>query len=120
MPLTYLCHKTEFYMHCACVLSRSVVSDSLQLHGLQPAMLLCPWDSPGKEYWSVLPCPPPRDLPTKGSNPGLLYCRQILYHLSHQGSPRMLEWVAYPFSRVSSWPRNQTMVSCTAGRFFTS
>ena len=24
--------------------------------------------------------------PTQGSNPGLLYCRQILYHLSHQGS----------------------------------
>ena len=26
--------------------------------------------------------------PTQGSNPGLLYCRQILYYLSHQGSPR--------------------------------
>ena len=31
------------------------------------------------------------------SNPGLLQCRQILYQLSHQGSPRILEWVAYPF-----------------------
>ena len=31
-----------------CVLSRLVVSDSLQPHGLQPASLLCPWDSPGK------------------------------------------------------------------------
>ena len=30
--------------------------------------------------------------PTQGSNPGLLHCRQILYHLSHQGSPR--KWVA--------------------------
>ena len=28
-----------------------------------------------------------RILPTQGSNPGLLHCRQILYHLSHQGSP---------------------------------
>ena len=28
--------------------SQSVVSDSLQPHGLEPAMLLCPWDSPGK------------------------------------------------------------------------
>ena len=36
--------------------------------------------------------------PTQGSNPGLLYCRWILYHLSQKGSPRMLEWVAYPFS----------------------
>ena len=32
---------------------------------------------------------------------------------------RILEWVAFPFSRGSSWPRNQTRVSCSAGRFFT-
>ena len=38
---------------------------------------------------------------TQGSNPSLLHCRQILYCLSHQGSPRILEWVAYPFSRGS-------------------
>ena len=44
--------------------------------------------------------------PTQGSNPGLPHCRQILYQLSHQGSPRILEWVAYPFSRGSSRPRN--------------
>ena len=31
-----------------CVLVDSVVSDSLQSHGLQPARLLCPWDFPGK------------------------------------------------------------------------
>ena len=30
--------------------------------------------------------------PTQGWNPGLPHCRQILYHLSHQGSPRILEW----------------------------
>ena len=32
---------------------------------------------------------------------------------------RILEWVAIPFSRESSWPRGQTRVYCTAGRFFT-
>ena len=32
---------------------------------------------------------------------------------------RILEWVAIPFSRGSSWPRDQTRVSCIAGRFFT-
>ena len=32
---------------------------------------------------------------------------------------RILEWVAISFSRGSSWPRNQTRVSCIAGRFFT-
>ena len=57
---------------------------------------------------------------TQGLNPGLPHCRQILYHLSHWGNPRILEWVAYPFSRGSSWSRNQTGVSCTAGEFFTS
>ena len=36
--------------------------------------------------------------PTQGLNPGLPNCRRILYHLSHQGNPRILEWVAYPFS----------------------
>ena len=33
---------------------------------------------------------------------------------------RILEWVAIPFSRESSQPRDQTQVSCIAGRFFTS
>ena len=55
--------------------------------------------------------------PTQGSNPGLPQCRQILYHLSHRGSPRILEWVAYPFSNRSSQPRIRTGVSCIAGRF---
>ena len=58
--------------------------------------------------------------PTQRSNPGLPHCRQILYRLSHQGSPRILEWVAYPFSRGSFWSRNPTGVSSIAGRFFTS
>ena len=58
--------------------------------------------------------------PMEGSKPGLLHCRQILYQLSHQGSSRILEWVAYPFSNSYSWPRNQTRVSFIAGGFFTS
>ena len=33
---------------------------------------------------------------------------------------RILEWVAFPFSRVTSQPRDQTQVSRIAGRFFTS
>ena len=41
-------------------------------------------------------------LPTQGSNLGIPHCRQILYHLIHQESPRILEWVAYPVSRGSS------------------
>ena len=58
--------------------------------------------------------------PTQGSNPGLPHCRQNLYQLSHQGRPRILQWVAYPFSSGSSRPRDQTGVSRIAGGFFTS
>ena len=58
--------------------------------------------------------------PTQGPNPGLPYCRWILYHLSHQGSSWILKWVANPFSRGSSLPRNWTRISCIAGIFFTS
>ena len=32
---------------------------------------------------------------------------------------RILEWIAIPFSRGSSWPRDWTQVSCIAGSFFT-
>ena len=58
--------------------------------------------------------------PTQGLSPGLLHCRWILYCLNHQESPRILEWVAYPFSRGPAGPRNHTGVSWIAGGFFTS
>ena len=32
--------------------------------------------------------------PTQGSNPGLPHCTLILYHLRHQGNPRIQEWVS--------------------------
>ena len=80
------------------------------------------WNSPGQNTGvgslSLLQgSSQPRDQ-TQGSNPGLLHCRQILYQLSHQGSPRILMGVAYPLSRGSSWPRNRTRASCIAGGFF--
>ena len=50
--------------------------------------------------------------PTQGLNPGLLRCRQILCQLSLQGSPRILEWTAYPFSRGSSHPRDAGLSHC--------
>ena len=73
----------------------SVMSSCLRLHGLQPTRLLCPWDSPDKNtgvgshsllqgiFW------------TQGVKPclllHLLHCKQILYHLSHQGRPSSLQ-----------------------------
>ena len=53
------------YQDCI-VLSSSVVSNSLQAHGLYPARLLCPWGFFRQEYGSGLPCPPPGDLPNSG------------------------------------------------------
>ena len=74
----------------ACALSHSVVSDSLWPHGR--SLPDFSWGFSRQEYWSGLPCPPPGDLPNPGSNPGLPHCRQILYCLSHQGSPRFPPW----------------------------
>ena len=58
--------------------------------------------------------------PTQGSDPGLPHCRQIIYQLSHKRSLRILEWVAYPFSRGSSQPRNWTGVPWNIGGFLTN
>ena len=69
------------------VLSRSVVSDSLQPHGLQPARFPCPWNPPGKNTGVGCHFFLQGMFLTQGSNPGLLHCRQILYCLSHQGRP---------------------------------
>ena len=77
--------------------SHSVVSDSLRPHGLHSL-----WNSPGQNTGMGSLSLLQGIFPTQGSNPGLLHYRWILYQLSHQGSPRILEWVAYPCSRESS------------------
>ena len=64
--------------------SHSVLSDSLQPHGLQPTRLLHPWDSPGRNTGVGCHFLLQEIFPTQGSNLGLPYCRQTLYHLSHQ------------------------------------
>ena len=80
----------------------------------------CPWNSPGQNTGvSSLSCLQ-GIFPTQGSNSGLPHCRWILYQLSHNGTPRTLEWVAYPVSRGSSQPRNQTRVFWIEGGFFTN
>ena len=79
-----------------------------------------PWNSPGQNTGVGSLSLLQGIFPTKGWNPGLPHYRQILYQLSHQESLKILEWVAYPFSRGSSRPANPTGVSRIAGRFFTS
>ena len=85
-----------------------------------PHGLYSPWNSPGQNT-GMGSLPLLQEIfPTQGSNLGLPHCRRILYQLSYKGSPSTLEWVAYPVSSGSSWPRNQTRVSCIAGGFFTN
>ena len=72
----------------------SVTSSSLRLYRPQPPRLLCPWESPGKNTGVGCHAFLRGIFPTQGSNPGLPHCRWILYCLSHQRSPRILEWVA--------------------------
>ena len=87
---------------------------------LWPLGLYSPWNSPGQNTGVGSLSLFQGIFPTQRSNPGLPHCRWILYQLSHQRSPRILEWVAYPFSSGSSQPRSQTRVSCIAGGFFTN
>ena len=68
-------------------------------------------DSPGKNTGVGCHALLQGIFPTQGLNPGLPHYRWILYHLSHQGSPGILEWVVCPFSRGSSWPLNKPGVS---------
>ena len=82
------------------------MSDSLRPHGLYS-----PWNSLGQNTGVGSLSLLQGIFPIQGSSPGLPYCKQILYQLSHKGSPRILEWIAYSFSSRSSQPRNQTGIS---------
>ena len=83
-------HIFDFTRHCYVDLvnsgSLSVVSDSLQFHGLYS-----PWNSPGPNTGVGSLSLLQGIFPTQESNPGLPHCRRILYQLSHKGSPRILE-----------------------------
>ena len=63
-----------------------VVSDSLRPRGLWPTRLLYPWNFPDKSIGVGCHLLFQRIFPTQGSNLGLPHSRQMLYHLSHQGS----------------------------------
>ena len=60
------------------------VSSSLWPHGLYS-----PWNSPGQNTGVGSLSLLQQIFPSQGSNPCLLHCRQSVYHLSHQGSPRI-------------------------------
>ena len=95
-----------FFFHSRCVYT--------WIDSLRP-QISSPWNSPGQTTGVGSLSLLQGIFPTQGLNPGLQHCRWILYQLSRKISPRILEWVAYPFSAT-----NQTEVSCNAGRFFTN
>ena len=100
--------------------TKVTVKMTVMSNSLQPHELYSPWNSLGQNTGVGSLSLLLGIFPTQGMNPGLPHWGQILYQLSHKGSPRILEWVAYPFSNRSSWPRNWTRISCIAGVFFTN
>ena len=86
--------------------SHSVVSDSLWPQGLYS-----PWKSPGQNTGVGSLSLLQGIFPTQGSNPGLPYCRWILYQLSHKG-PNKTGVGSLSLLQGSSQPRNWTRVSC--------
>ena len=86
-PMLGIVHDTQQVLCESESVRRSVVSDSLQPHQLQPGRLLCPWNSLGKNTGVGCHSLLQGIFPTQGSNLGFLHFRQIRYHLSHQESP---------------------------------
>ena len=90
--------------------SHSVISDSLQPHGLYS-----PWNSPGQNTGAGSLC-----LLQGSSQPrDRIWVSRIAGEFFISWATRILQWVAYPFSSGSSQPRNQTSFFCNAGGFFT-
>ena len=80
--------------------SCSVLTDSLQPHGLKPVKLLCPWDFPGKNIGVGCHFLLQGIFLTQGSNLGLPCCRQTLYHLS---SPEEVSFFFYWSLQLIRW-----------------
>ena len=66
-----------------------------------PARLLCPWSSPSKNTGMGCHFLLQGIFPTQELNLGLLHCRQILYHLSHQGNPELPYGPAIPLLGIN-------------------
>ena len=67
------------------------MSNSSGWHALQSTRLLSLWNSLGKNTEEGCHSLLQGIVPTQGSNLGLLHCRWILYHLSHQKKKKKKE-----------------------------
>ena len=77
---------------------------------------------PRQEYWSGLPFLSPGDIPDPGIEPGLLHCRQFLYHLSHQGNTKSHDfWQIFMYFWIlHSWYRTFPSLWNTSVSLFTA
>ena len=97
------------WLLCCCCWVTSAMSNSLWPYELQPARLLCPWDSLGKGTRVGCHALLQGIFPTQGSNPGILHFRQILYHcLEHRGAPL----TALGSQKRPSWLKNCNWKKC--------
>ena len=104
------------------MLSHSVMSNSLWPQGMRPlqgSSVHQDLDSPGKNIRVGCHTLLQGIFPTQGSNTGNLHRWQIVYHLSHQGSPRILEWVSLLLLQGNFQIQELNQGTCIAGRFFT-
>ena len=121
-------------------LSHSVMSDSLQPHGIQHTRPPCPSPNTGvysNSYplsESVMPSQPSHPLSSLLLSPSVFPSIKVQVNVTQSCltlcnpmgcihgilQARILEWVAFPFSRGSSQPKDQTTVSKIARGFFTS
>ena len=82
-------------LQCLYVVLVAQLYPTLQHHASLSARLLCPWVSPGNSTEVGCHFLLQSIFLTQRSNLGLLHCRQILYHLRHQGSPSCLYRSSY-------------------------
>ena len=96
-PLVPACHACAHLDFARSHTLSQSVSESLPgaSDSLRPRGLYSPWKSSGQNTGVGSLSLLQGIFSTQGSNPGLPHDRRILYPLSHQGSPRILEWVAY-------------------------
>ena len=78
---------------CVCLLCCSVMSDSLQPHGLLPARLLCPWNFLGKNTGAGCHFPVPGDLP--GIKPTSLASPALVIHWQEWNTSFSQSWGLY-------------------------
>ena len=93
---------------CRCTVSHSVMSDTLQPHGLRLTRLFCPWDFPGKNTSVSCRFLLQGIFLTQGSNLDLLHCSRILY--------RCTTWEAHVYQ--CSFLNNRSIFLCNCDAIF--